>query len=569
MIENMTPVKLARNEGLKEASPTLAGTIEQTLADPQADRFSDDDYEFLKFHGVYQGDDRDKRKTGKQYILMVRTKFPGGVLSAQQYLTCDRLATQYANNTLRITTRQDFQFHGVIKANLRQTIKGLNGALITTIAACGDVNRNVMAPPTPATSPLVDQMLYQARALSDLFAPATPAYHRIWIEGQELDLNEETNATFSDPLYGKRYLPRKFKIAFAIPPLNDIDIFTNDLGFVPIVENEKLAGYNLLAGGGMGMSHGNSQTFPRLADVVGFFTPEHLEAVAKTVLTIHRDFGDRTNRKHARLKYVLEERGVDWFRLEVEQRTGIRLQPAREFHFTKQGDLLGWHQQTNGKFFLGLFVENGRIKDTERCQLKTALRRVIERFQPEVRLTPSQNILLVNIQPEQRSDIEHLLGEHGVSASNPFSRTRLAGMACPALPTCGLALAESERVLPDLLTRFEGLLDELGLRNEEIVIRMTGCPNGCARPYMAEIAFVGKAPNKYQIYLGGNEASTRLNRLFRDSVKGEDLLTELRPVLARFVQERDGAERFGDFCSRVVLKELAPIAAGCPQAVRA
>jgi len=561
MIKAEAPVKLTRNEGLKGADPTLAGTIARTLADPMAERFSDDDYEFLKFHGIYQGDDRDKRKTGKQYILMVRTRFPGGVLSAQQYLACDRLASQYANNTLRITARQVFQFHGVIKSGLRETIKGLNEALITTIAACGDVNRNVLAPPTPATNPLVAQMLEQARMLSDLLVPTTPAYHRIWIEGRELDLNDEANGNFTDPLYGKSYLPRKFKIAFAIPPLNDVDIFTNDLGFVPIEENGKLAGYNLLVGGGMGMSHGNAQTFARLADVIGFFTPEHLEAVAKAVLTIHRDFGDRTNRKHARLKYVLEERGVDWLRLEVEQRTGIKLQTARTFHFTKQGDLLGWHQQTDGNYFLGLFVENGRIKDTERYQLKTALRRAIERFQPEVRLTAAQNILLVNVRPEHRSDIELLLSEHGVSVKNLHSRVRLASMACPALPTCGLALAESERVLPDLLTRFEGLLDELGLRNEEIVIRMTGCPNGCARPYMAEIAFVGKAPNKYQIYLGGNEAGTRLNRLFKDAVKGEDLPNALRPVLARFVQERAGSERFGDFCSRVVWKELGQIMA--------
>jgi len=561
MITTEARTKLTRNEGLKETSPTLMGTIAQTLADPMVDHFSDDDYEFLKFHGIYQGDDRDKRKTGKQYILMVRTKFPGGVLSAQQYLACDRLATQYANNTLRITTRQDFQFHGVIKSGLRQTIKGLNDALITTIAACGDVNRNVMAPPTPATSPLVDEVLRQAHKLSDLLTPATPAYHQIWIEGQELDLNDEANSTFVDPLYGKHYLPRKFKIAFAIPPLNDVDIFTNDLGFVPIVEDGKLVGYNLLAGGGMGMSHGNAQTFPRLADIVGFFTPEHLEAVATAVLTIHRDFGDRTNRKRARLKYVLEDRGVDWFRLEVEQRAGIKLVTPRPFQFTQQGDLLSWHRQTNGNYFLGLFVENGRIKDVAGCQLKTALHRVVERYQPEVRLTASQNLLLVNVRPEHRSDIEQLLNEHGVSASNPFSRVRLAAMACPALPTCGLALAESERTLPALLTRFEELLAELGLQNEEIIVRMTGCPNGCARPYMAEIAFVGKAPNKYQIYLGGTEASTRLNRLFKESVKGEDLLNELRPVLARFVQERVGGERFGDFCARVVWKELDQIKA--------
>jgi sulfite reductase (NADPH) hemoprotein beta-component len=552
MIGTEAPIKLTRNEGLKESRPLLAGTIAETLADAAAERFSDEDYEFLKFHGIYQQDDRDQRKAGKHYILMVRTKFPGGVLSAQQYVLCDQLATQYANNTLRITTRQDFQFHGIVKSNIRQTMKSLNEALISTIAACGDVERNVMAPPTPATSPLVDEVLDEARKLSDTLCPKTPAYHSIWLDGHEVNLNGEANASFSDPLYGKRYLPRKFKTAFVIPPLNDIDIYTNDLGFVVIAENGKLAGYNLLAGGGLGMSHGNANTFPRLGDVIGFFTPEHLETVAKAVLTVHRDFGDRTNRKHARLKYVIHERGVDWFRGEVEQRAGIKLEPAKPFQFTKQGDLLGWHQQTNGNHFLGLFVENGRIRDEEGYQLKTGLRRVIERFQPQVRLTASQNILLVNIRSEHRADIKQLLSEHGVSVHNTFSRTRLASMACPALPTCGLALAESERAMPGIVTGVEGLLAELGIAEEEIVVRMTGCPNGCARPYMAEIAFVGKGPNKYQIYFGGNEASTRLNWVYKDAVRSEDLLNELRPVLARYVQERQANERFGDFCHRTL-----------------
>lgn len=551
MISVADPIKLTRNEGLKEANPLLAGTIAATLADASAEKFSEDDYEFLKFHGIYQQDDRDKRKIARQYILMIRTKFPGGVLSAPQYLACDQLASQYGNNTLRITTRQDFQFHGVLKANLRRTIKNLNEALVTTIAACGDVERNVMAPPTPATSPLVDQVLAEARRLSGQLAPKTPAYHTIWIDGKELDLGSGADANFVDPLYGKRYLPRKFKTAFVIPPLNDVDIFTNDLGFVVIAEEGHLTGYNLLAGGGMGMSHGNAQTFPRLADVIGFLRPEHLEATAKAVITIHRDFGDRTNRKHARLKYVLEDRGVDWFRLEVEERAGIKLEPARPFQFTRQGDLLGWHQQTNGNCFLGLFVENGRIRDDGAYQLKTGLRRVIEHFQPEVRLTPSQNILLVDVPHVQRADIDSLFREQGVSTSNPFSPTRLASMACPALPTCGLALAESERAMPGFLDRIEALLAELGLEGEELIVRMTGCPNGCARPYMAEIALVGKAPNKYQLYLGGNESSTRLNRLYKDSVKGEDLMNELRPVLERYRQERQAGERFGDFCQRL------------------
>jgi sulfite reductase (NADPH) hemoprotein beta-component len=557
MINNEQSVKLTRNEGLKAACPALSGTIASTLADPTLDRFSDDDYEFLKFHGIYQQDDRDKRKVAKHFMLMIRTKFPGGVLTAPQYVACDRLAAEYGNNTLRITTRQDFQFHGVVKSNLRQTMKQLNEALITTIAACGDVNRNVLAPPTPATSPLVDEVLADARRISSALTPRTSAYHSIWLEGQELDLKSEEASRFVDPLYGKSYLPRKFKVAFAIPPLNDVDVFANDLGFVVVAEGGRIAGYNLLAGGGLGMSHGNAQTYPRLADVVGFFTPNHLEAVAKAVVGVHRDFGDRTNRKHARLKYVIADRGVEWFRQEVEQRIGSRLQPARPFQFERQGDLLGWHQQTDGNYFLGLFVENGRIRDEGGYQLKTALRRVIERFQPEVRLTASQNLLLVNVRPGEREAISHLLGEHGVAADNPFSRTRLASMACPALPTCGLALAESERALPGLLTRVEGLLAEFGLEDEELIIRMTGCPNGCARPYLAEIAFVGKAPNKYQIYLGGNEASTRLNRLYKDSVKSDDLIAELRVLFGRFCQERVAGERFGDFCARAIWNSQA------------
>jgi sulfite reductase (NADPH) hemoprotein beta-component len=555
MITKGPSIKLSRNEGLKEGDPLLAGTISQTLADSSADRFTEDDYEFLKFHGIYQQDDRDLRKTGKHYMLMLRTKFPGGVLTAAQYLVCDQLAKEYGNDTMRITTRQDLQLHGILKGNLRQTVKRLNDALATSIGACGDVVRNVMAPPTPATSPLVEQVLEEARRLSSQLVPRTPAYHSIWIEGQELDLGAEANAAFSDPLYGRTYLPRKFKFAFAIPPLNDIDIFTNDAGFVVIEEQGRLAGYNVLAGGGMGMSHGNAQTFPRLADVLGFMgpEPEQVDAVAKAIVTIHRDFGDRANRKHARLKYILAERGVEWFREEMERRMGFQLAPARPFQFTVQGDKLGWHRQTNGNFFLGLFVENGRIRDAGAYQLKSGLRQAIERFQPDVRLTPSQNILLAGLRPDQRAGLERVLSDHGISPSNPFSRTRLASMACPAMPTCGLALAESERFLPGLLDRLELLLAEVGLQNEELIVRMTGCPNGCVRPYIAEIALVGKAPNKYQIYVGGNLAGTRLARLYKDTVKADDLLDELRPVLARYAREREPGERFGDFCERAAL----------------
>ena len=553
MIESAAEAKLTHNEQIKAANPTLAGTIGTTLADPVADRFTEDDQQFLKFHGIYQQDDRDKRKVAKHYMFMVRGRMPGGVVQPDQYLTFDRLAKECGNNTLRITTRQGFQFHGVVKAGLGPLMKGINQALSTTLAACGDVNRNVMAPPTPATSPLVEQVIESAREVSDALLPKTRAYHQIWVEGTQLNLQEEPD--FVDPLYGKTYLPRKFKVAFVIPPLNDIDVFTNDLGFMAIEENGKLAGYNLLVGGGLGMSHGNAQTYPRMADVLGFFAPDQLVNVAKAVLTIHRDFGDRTNRKHARLKYVVEERGVDWTREEVERRAGIKLEAAKPYKFTGQGDLLGWHKQLNGKYFLGLFVEMGRIQDVPQKSMKSAFRKVVEEYRPEVRLTAAQNLLFVNVKEEERAGINKILADYGVPVENQGSPLRLASIACPALPTCGLALAESERVLPDVITRFEKLFEEVGLANNEVVVRMTGCPNGCARPYMAEIGFVGRAPNKYQLYLGGNESSTRLNRLFKENVKTDEFETVLRPLLSRYAQERSNGEHFGDWVERVLWKE--------------
>ncbi len=558
-IQTPNPVKpLTRNEGLKAAHPLLEGTIAQTLADPNAERFSEDDYEFLKFHGIYQQDDRDKRKIAKQYIFMVRGRLPGGVMQSPVYLGFDRLASNYGNNTLRITTRQGFQFHGVVKSGLGNFMRGIHDAMATTLAACGDVNRNVMAPPTPATNDVVDEIQAHAKKVSDALLPKTRAYHQIWVEGVELKLTEE-DKNFVDPLYGKTYLPRKFKVAFAIPPLNDIDIFTNDLGYVAIIENGKLLGFNLLAGGGMGMSHGNAQTFPRMADVIGFLTAEKLVEASKAVVTVHRDFGDRTNRKHARLKYVIEEKGVEWFRGEVESRVGFKFAPARPMKFTRQGDIYGWQKQLDGNWFLGLFIENGRIKDTANYRLKSGLRAVAEKFEPELRLTASQNILLVNVKETDKEAISNLLAEHGVAVENQASVIRRASIACPALPTCGLSLSESERVMPDVLTTMEKLLAEVGLQDEEIIFRMTGCPNGCARPYMAEVGFVGRAPGKYQVYLGGNESSTRLNQLWKESVKIDDLGNELRPLLTRFKHERNDCERFGDWVDRVWFKENPPV----------
>jgi sulfite reductase (NADPH) hemoprotein beta-component len=474
-------------------------------------------------------------------------------MTASQWCVFDDLSTQYGNNTLRITTRQSIQFHGVVKSGLRPLVKKINDSLLSTLAACGDVNRNVMAAPTPAYTPAREQVFADSQKVMLALAPQTPAYHSIWIDGIQLDNNAAENKGFVDPLYGQTYLPRKFKIGFVIPPVNDMDIFTNCLGFIAIVENDKLVGYNVCVGGGMGRSHGNIQTYPRLADVIGFITPDQLVDVAKAVLTIHRDFGDRTDRKHARLKYVVAERGVKFMQDEVNRRAGLTLAPPRPYRFTSSADLLDWHRAVDGTWFLGLFVETGRVKN----QQKTALREVAERFpHVEFRLSANQNVILANASETDKAAITAVLHAHGVKTDHQASRLHANGMACPSLPTCGLGLAESERMLPGMIDRIEKLCEAVGLSNEEIIIRSTGCPNGCARPYMAEIAFVGKAPGRYQVWLGGNASGTRLNRIWKDVIKEADLEAELRPVLVRFAKERNPGERFGDWTDRVFMNEL-------------
>lgn len=566
-----------KNEFLKTADPTLAGNIGASLADTTTDRFSEDDEQFLKFHGIYQQDDRDKRKTGKYFMTMIRARIPGGVVQPDQYLAFDKLCAEFGNNTLRLTSRQSVQWHGVVKNKLGPLMKGLNDALVTTLAACGDVNRNVMSPSTPATGPLTEPVLDDARKVCNALLPSTPAYHQIWVEGQPLRLKgpaatpEELAAKaaaaaagetftapppasdFQDPLYGTTYLPRKFKTAFAVPPLNDVDVFTNCLGFVAIADEKdpsQVAGYNLLAGGGLGMSHGNKETFPRVADVIGYFPREKLVAVAKAVLTVHRDFGDRTNRKHARLKYVLAEKGPAWFREQIDARTGFKLADPRPFTFKRQGDLFGWHEQADGRLFLGLYVETGRVKDEPGRTLKSALREVVSTFRTEVRITPSQNLLLSNVRAADREAITAVLARHGIPVENQAGAVRRASMACPSMPTCGLGLAESERYLPTLLDSVEAVFSELGIADEEVIIRMTGCPNGCARPFMAEIGFIGRAPGKYNVYVGGNEGSTRLARTLKESVKAEEIIDLLRPHLTQWRDNRLPGERFGDFCVR-------------------
>lgn len=570
MSQTASPAPVSGNEILKQNGPTLAGTIAATLADPTLDRFTDDDTQFMKFHGIYQQDDRDLRKTGKKYIMMIRSRIPGGVMTANQWITFDDLATQYGNQTLRVTTRQCIQFHGVLKSGLGSVIKGINDCLLSTLAACGDINRNITASPTPATTKAREQVYADALQTVYAVAPKTKAYHSIWVDNVQLNLDDPANKDFVDPLYGQTYLPRKFKISFVVPPVNDMDVFTNDLGFIAIVEGDKLLGYNVAVGGGMGRSHGNVQTFPRLADVIGFVTPDQVIEVTKATIATFRDFGDRSNRKHARFKYVIEERGLDWARAEIGRRAGVTFAPAKPYQFTTTGDLYGWHRAVDGKLFLTLFVETGRIKDVPGHTQKAALREVAEKFPHiEFRLSANQNVILANVPDTDRAGITALLAKHGVKVENQTSIMHAASMACPSLPTCGLGLAESERMLPGMIDRIEKLGAELGLGGEEIIIRSTGCPNGCARPYMAEIAFVGKAPGRYQLWFGGNASGTRLNRVFKDTIKEADIENELRPVFQRWKDSRLPGERFGDFAARVLWPEVAAAAAAAAAAAPA
>ena len=553
-----TSARPTHNEDIKAAIPTLAGSIVASIADAGMDHFSQDDYEFLKFHGCYQQDDRDLRKTAKHYMMMVRSRIPGGVMTANQWIIFDGLSAQYGNNTLRVTTRQTIQFHGILKNNLRAVIKGINESLLSTLAACGDVSRNVLAPPTPAHTAAREQVFADCRKVAMTLAPKTPAYHAIWIDGVQLNLEDEANKNFVDPLYGKTYLPRKFKVAFAIPPTNDVDVFANDVGFIAVVENDKLTGYNIAVGGGMGRSHGNDATYPRLADVLGFLTPEKVTDAAKAVLTIHRDFGDRTNRKHARLKYVVEERGADWVRAELENRAGFRFEPARPCQIHQHRRSLRLEQGGGRNMVPDDFCRNRPRQGCRRPPVENRLAPGCGKISSlEFRLTTNQNVILANVTESDKVAVNDLLAQHGVKTENQASVLHAASMACPALPTCGLALAESERMLPGLIDRIEKLCAEAGLAGQEIIIRSTGCPNGCARPYLAEIGFVGKSPGRYQIWLGSDAAGTRLNRLWKDMVKDPDIENELRPVLARFARERNSGERFGDWCDRVFLKEQA------------
>jgi sulfite reductase (NADPH) hemoprotein beta-component len=549
------PKPLSANETLKAASNHLRGNLAKELADASTGAITEDSGQLTKFHGLYLQDDRDLRialkKAGKEkaFSFMLRVRLPGGRASAAQWLVLDKLADDVASPSLRLTTRQTFQFHGVLKGNVKKLIKGMHQVLLDSIAACGDVNRNVMAPPNPERSAVAQQVFEHAKSWSEFALPKTRAYHEIYLD-EELVAGGEPER---EPMYGDTYLPRKFKTGFVLPPSNDVDVFSQDLGFIAIVEDGKLAGYNVTAGGGLGMSHGNAETYPRLADVLGFIAADQVNTIGEAVITTQRDFGDRTNRKHARLKYTIQDRGVEWFKGEVEKRSGITFQPARPFTFTTIEDPLGWHECVDGTWFYGLHILSGRIIDKEGWAMKTALREIAQIHSGDFRLTPSQNLTISGVAPGKKSEIDAILARHGLDKENARSGMRLNALSCVALPTCGLALAESERALPDILEKFESVLDENGLRGDAISIRVTGCPNGCARPYLGEIGLVGKAPNKYALYLGARYDGTRLNRLYSPSTTIEGAVDMLRPVIKRYALERQNGEGFGDFCDRAIL----------------
>lgn len=545
---------LHKNEALKERSNFLRGTILEALADPLTGDISADDAQLTKFHGTYLQDDRDvrserrKRKLDKAHSFMIRVRVPGGISTPAQWLEMDRLSDTFANGTLKLTTRQAFQFHGVLKHNLKQTMREINDSLLDTIAACGDVNRNVMCNPNPYQSAVHADAQALAQAISDHLTPQTGAYREIWLDGEKVTEDVE-------PIYGKTYLPRKFKIVVAIPPSNDVDIFAHDLGYIAIIEDDQIVGYNITVGGGMGSTHGNAETRPILAQVLGFCEPGDAIAVAEHVVTTQRDFGDRTNRAHARLKYTIEDRGLDWFRGEVEKRLGKKLGEPRPFEFKHTGDRNGWVEGVDGKWHLTLFIQNGRVKDTPDFPMKTGLREIAKVHQGDFRLTNNQNLIIGAVPAAEKDRIHAMAEEFGLLEGLSHGGLRRNSMACVALPTCGLALAESERYLPDFITDLENELETLGMRDDEIVIRMTGCPNGCARPYLAEIGFVGKAPGKYNLYLGAAFDGSRLARLYKESVKADELIPLLRPFLLRYRDEREAGERFGDFCVRVGIVE--------------
>lgn len=547
-----TEEALSANEPLKLGSEFLRGTIAEGLQDPVTGNISEGDAQLIKFHGCYVQDDRDlrqerlKQKLEPLYSFLIRVRMAGGVCSPAQWLELDRLAHSHANGSLRLTTRQTFQFHGVLKRNLRDTIYQINQTLLDTIAACGDVNRNVMVNVLPELSRLHAEVYGWGQAISDALLPKTSAYHEIWlgktqVAGQPAD---------SEPMYGPTYLPRKFKIGIAVAPRNDVDVFSQDIGLIAVADDEKLLGFNVAIGGGLGRTHGDDSTYARLASVIGYCPADKVVEVCEQILCIQRDHGNRSNRKNARLKYTVDRHGLDWFGQELNTRLGWNLGAERSYHFDTSGDAFGWVDGSDGLGYYTLFIESGRVKDFDDYPLMTGLREIAQMLDGEFRLTGNQNLCIAKVKPEQRVEIDRLLAQYGLDSGIRQGATRKASMACVGLPTCGLAMAESERYLPGFVTRVEQLLTDVGLPDEPIIVRITGCPNGCGRAPLAEIGLVGKSPGHYQLWLGASPNGDRLNQLVKESVTEEQIFELLAPMLKTFADKRLPGERFGDFVTR-------------------
>jgi sulfite reductase (NADPH) hemoprotein beta-component len=545
------------NEQIKVNSDYLRGSLKQSLNDDITGAIRDDDQQVIKFHGLYQQDDRDIRqqratqKLEPLYSFMIRARVPGGVCSPEQWLTMSKLADDYGNGTMRLTTRQAFQLHGIFKHQIKPTIQAMNHVLIDSIAACGDVNRNVMCNPNPVDDRAHLEVYEWAKKISEHLLPNTRAYHEIWLD----EALVSTTAT-DEPIYSERYLPRKYKTVVAIPPYNDVDIFAHDMGFIAIIEHGQLLGFNVSVGGGMGMTFGDETTQARLAEVIGFVTPDRVLETAENIVKIQRDFGNRENRRLARFKYTIRERGLEWFKQTLNSRLGFEIANAKPFEFISNGDRYGWYQGFDGHWHLNLFIENGRIKE----DLKVGLEEIAAIHQGDFRITPNQNLVIANITQESKPIISQLITRYGLDDGSQTSATRQNSMACVSLPTCSLAMAESERYLPSLLTQIETLLLNKGIAKQQLHIRMTGCPNGCARPYIAEVGLVGKAAGRYNLFLGGTIRGDKLGRLVRENLKEAEILALLSELLDVFIAERLQDESFGDFLLRANFVQSATVA---------
>ena len=550
--------KLSKVELLKDASHQLRGTLAEELRNDRPE-FSDDAATLLKHHGSYLQDDRDSRKAkgadgkllGKHYSCMVRTRVPGGRVTAKQFLAELDLCEKLANGTVRITSRQGFQLHGVLKGELKEAIRSINDIKLTTFAACGDVNRNVMACPAPFKSPVYEQIQALSQQLADHFKPKTTSYFDIWLKddnGEEIDVTEFKPV--DEPIYGARYLPRKFKMAIGLPEDNCVDLYTQDLGLMAIVENGNIVGYNVLAGGGMGRTPSAEKTFPALAHRLTYTTPDQVVAVSEAIVKVQRDFGNREDRKISRLKYLIADWGLPKFKAMVEQYYGSGLPEPHPADVTGVDDHIGWHEQGDGNLFLGINIENGRIKDEGSLRIKTGLRAILRRFGMNTRLTALQSVILCDIDPRDKAEINRMLAEHGIKGADELSLLRRYAIACPAFPTCGLSITEAERALPDLIDELETVIAKLGMQSDKIAVHMTGCPNGCARPYTPDIGLVGKAVGKYTLFLGGNPEGTRLCFIYKDMLQVEEIVPTLMPLLTAWKAHRKDSESFGDFCAR-------------------